>query len=61
MPEKTYTLAELITNLRSSEGLLSDLKVSKRDATTGVVLALGYPITEAGFAQFDADLTAAGL
>lgn len=63
MPEKTYTLTEIVNNLRNAEtnGLFASLHVEPRDAAAGVAISLGYPITDEGYEQFDADLTAAGL
>lgn len=63
MPEKTYTLTELITNLRKAEtdGVFAKYRCDANDAASGLIVAMGYPITEEGYAQFDADLTAVGL
>lgn len=61
MAEKTYTLTEIVTRLRKAEeeGVLRPHEIV--GATVGLVVGLGYPITDEGYAQFDADMTAAGL
>jgi hypothetical protein len=63
MAEKTYTFTEIVNNIRNAEteGVLARLRIDPHDASIGVTIALGYPITEEGYDQFDADLTAAGL
>jgi hypothetical protein len=63
MNEKTYTLTEVINNLRDAQdsGLLAKLGIHESSAAGTVAIALGYDITSEGFQQFDADLTAAGL
>lgn len=61
MPEKTYTLTELLTNLRERvDGEKHTLE--QRDAVGEVIAAmLGYDLTDEGYEQFDRDLTALGL
>lgn len=63
MTDKTYTLTELVNNLREAQdsGLLDRLGISEECAAGTTAVVLGYPITTEGYEQFDADLTAAGL
>lgn len=63
MEEKTYTLTELVTNLREAQesGLFDRLGISEECAAGTTAVLLGYQITDDGYKQFDADLTAAGL
>lgn len=57
MSEKTYTLTEIIKTAREAQ----ESGVIPFESGWIVAAILGYPITEEGYAQFDADLTAAGL
>lgn len=72
MTDKTYTLAELITNLRAAEKRLAasgapSFQSGGEAIGWTVASMLGYDLdtdretADAAYKQFDADLTAAGL
>lgn len=59
MADKTYTLTELVNNLRKAvdDGIIP----MNEEVAYGLACALGYPLTEEGYTEFDADLTRLGL